>query len=123
LKNVDPLYVDAPSGDYHLKSIHGHYTINEFVTDSESSPCIFDDYELGCYKDTEEHSMYQPSGTINTPHEAPAVVITRKDEAELKAFVKVLLAKGYIESEDSLKYLNVSEGFEGKILQSLESLR
>ena len=38
--SADPLFADAVSGDYHLRSSAGRYTTNGFVIDAEDSPAI-----------------------------------------------------------------------------------
>jgi len=38
--NQDPLFVDAPGGDFHLKSEAGHWTSTGWVLDAQTSPCI-----------------------------------------------------------------------------------
>ena len=38
--NQDPLFVNAPGGDYHLKSRKGHWTDSGWVLDATSSPCL-----------------------------------------------------------------------------------
>ncbi len=37
---ANPLFADADSGDYHLKSEYGRWDPNEWVTDTVTSPCI-----------------------------------------------------------------------------------
>ncbi|MHC4917809.1 MAG: hypothetical protein ACYTGB_20220, partial [Planctomycetota bacterium] len=37
---LDPIFVDAPGGDFHLRSRGGHWTPVGWVTDSQTSPCI-----------------------------------------------------------------------------------
>lgn len=39
-RNVDPLFVQAASGDYHLLSMGGHYTPGGWVLDPRTSPAI-----------------------------------------------------------------------------------
>ncbi|MHC4917234.1 MAG: hypothetical protein ACYTGB_17285, partial [Planctomycetota bacterium] len=38
--STDPLFVDAPGGDFHLRSGSGHWTPGGWVIDPETSPCI-----------------------------------------------------------------------------------
>jgi len=100
--DADPLYVS--SEDYHLQSKAGHWTENGFVKDSFTSPCIFPTYEYGAYDGTEQHSLY-----YYPPR--PSVVIPRASERDLKAFVQALREGGYLEEEDEISFLNVSEDF------------
>ena len=37
---MDPLFVDAAGGDYHVKSTAGHYAAGSWVNDSADSPAI-----------------------------------------------------------------------------------
>jgi len=64
---VNPCYVG--NGDYHLQSKGGHYSSNGLVYDSVSSPCIYENYELGCYSKTNESSVYFPPPTHITPND------------------------------------------------------
>ncbi|MDQ1276713.1 MAG: hypothetical protein QG610_2291 [Euryarchaeota archaeon] len=38
--NVDPLFVNSKNGDYHLKSVAGHWNGTAWVNDTTNSPCI-----------------------------------------------------------------------------------
>jgi hypothetical protein len=56
---VDPLFVDAAKGDYHLQSTNGHFTAGGDVKDSSSSPALrrgADGEELGIYGGSGEAS-------------------------------------------------------------------
>ncbi len=39
-RNVDPLFVTAAGGDYHVQSMGGHYSAGGWVLDSRSSPAL-----------------------------------------------------------------------------------
>lgn len=99
---ADPLY--AGEGDYHLQSRGGHYAQDSFIVDHVSSPVLYQDYELGCYNDTNQASIYLPPAP-------PSVVIPRKNEDDLRAFVLALKEAGYLEEGDEVTFQNVSEGF------------
>lgn len=78
----DPLFADATSGDYHLKSAAGRWNGSTWVTDAVTSPCIDagdpssaygnepvpngDCINLGCYGNTAEASKSAGGGTIDT---------------------------------------------------------
>lgn len=98
----DPCYVS--SSDYHLQSKAGHWTDSGYVMDHVNSPCIFSEYELGAYDGTQEASMY-------CPEPKPAVVIPRRSERDLRAFVRTLIEMGLIDDTDELTYQNVSSDF------------
>lgn len=74
---ADPCYVG--SGDYHLKSIGGHFTKTGTIADAVTSPCIKETYELGRYAGTKESSVYVPPPSDLTPDDLvgdnPAVII------------------------------------------------
>lgn len=83
--NVDPLYRD--SGNYKLK---------------DDSPCVFPEYELGAYNGVAYHG----------PEDCwPSVVIPRKSETELKAFVQMLYGTKVLKEEEKVSYLNVSKEY------------
>jgi len=72
--NMDPLYANAASGDFHLKSAIGRWTPGGWVIDSVTSPCINAGYpgsdcsqqpipnagriEMGAYGNTGQASKY-----------------------------------------------------------------
>ena len=78
----DPLFADATSGDYHLKSTAGRWNGGTWVTDAVTSPCIdagdpASTYtnepapnggciNLGCYGNTMEASKSTGGGTTDT---------------------------------------------------------
>lgn len=98
----NPEYVS--SDDYHLQSKAGHWTEDGYVIDASNSPCLFPEYEYGAYDSTEQKSIYC------TPAK-PAVVISRKSEDDLRAFVLTLREAGYLEEGEEISFQNVSEGF------------
>ncbi|MGD9915550.1 MAG: hypothetical protein AB7S80_15840 [Rhizobiaceae bacterium] len=57
---ADPLFADAPGGDYHLKSAAGRWTPSGFVQDDVTSPAIgkgtSDKPELGAYGNSRQAS-------------------------------------------------------------------
>jgi len=77
----DPLFADATSGDYHLKSIAGRWNGSAWVTDDVASPCIDAGdpasayanepapnggrINLGCYGNTAEASKSAGGGTAD----------------------------------------------------------
>lgn len=84
--NVDPLYRD--SGNYKLK---------------DDSPCVFPEYELGAYNGVAYHG----------PEDCwPSVVIPRKSETELKAFVQMLYGTKVLKEGEKVSYLNVSKEYD-----------
>jgi hypothetical protein len=94
--HVDPLFVGTK--DYHLKSILGHYTESGIVYDSETSPCIFEKYEIGCYDGTKQMSVYVPKPSHVLPndivgnHSAVIIVCNTEEQAtRLSAVLKVTL--------------------------------
>lgn len=64
---LDPLFVDQAKHDYHLKSVAGHWTPNGYILDSETSPCLFKDHELGMYDGTAEASRYSNEDPVKIP--------------------------------------------------------
>ena len=78
----DPLFADATSGDYHLKSTAGRWNGSAWVTDAVASPCIDAGdpasayanepapnggcINLGCYGNTAEASKSAGGGTADT---------------------------------------------------------
>lgn len=102
----DPLFADPENEDYHLKSTEGRFTPSEYVKDTETSPCVYAGYELGCYSGWEP-SLFAPPW----PPNPPCVVIPKRNEEELKTYVKMLRDTGALELTEKVTFINVSEGF------------
>lgn len=81
---ADPLFVDSINGDYHLKSIAGHWTKDGFILDEITSPCLFKAYELGRYDGTDQASIYPTApGTEDDGPENHAFIMFRCSESQL----------------------------------------
>ena len=101
----DPCY--AGSGNYHLKSIGGHYPN---IIDDVSSPCVFEEYELGRYDNTKEASVYCPPPSNLTPDEiigdSAAVIILCSSRNDAIALSKALNDSEYLETgQEAMFYL------------------
>ena len=84
--NTDPLFVNAAGGDFHLQSEAGHWTSNDWVLDSQTSPCIDAGdtasaygnepapnggrVNMGTYGNTAQASKHPPTMTVTTNSDA-----------------------------------------------------
>lgn len=78
--HADPLFADPEKNDYHLKSTSGRWNGEAWVIDSITSPCLFENFELGMYDGTAEASRY-PGSVV--PEVKLAFLILECTEAEL----------------------------------------
>jgi hypothetical protein len=103
----DPCFVG--NGDYHLKSKGGHFSSSGLVYDSVSSPCIFENFELGRFMGTKEMSVFFPPATHVTPSEivgdSCAVIILCKTEEAATRLGVALKESAYIGDEKIVVYV------------------
>jgi hypothetical protein len=104
--NLDPLFVDDSKGDFHLKSIYGHYTSSGYVLDNISSPCISfsSKSEIGAYNSSQEASKYE---AMIDPKSLPALAIPRGSQEDAEKLLKLLKELGVLTDRDYYYYLNV----------------
>jgi hypothetical protein len=107
--NYDPRFVDTSLGDFHLKSIYGHYTTSGYVPDNVSSPCISfsSKSEIGAYNSSQEASKYEP---LIDPKTLPALVLPRASKEDAEKLLKLLKEMGILTDKDYYYYfLNIED--------------
>jgi hypothetical protein len=104
--NLDPLFVDSTSGDYHLRSIYGHFTTSGYEIDENTSPCInfSTKAEIGAYNSSQEASKYEP---VIDPKTLPALVLPRASKEDAEKLLKLLKEMGILTDKDYYYFLNV----------------
>lgn len=100
--SLDPEFVG--NGDYHLQSIYGHYTPNGYVKDSNLSPCIFSNYEIGRYSGTPEASRYFLPDPNSLVGKSDALIILCQSNEQANQLLQAIKGTGLIDTETCVIY-------------------